>query len=287
MTGTLYLVATPIGNLEDITLRALRVLKEVDLIACEDTRHTRKLLAAYQIAKPMISYHEHNERERATELMARLVSGAKIALVSDAGTPLVSDPGFRLVKEAIASGIAVVPLPGPSAFVTALVASGLATAEFIFLGFLPARSLARRARLSELISYDVTLVLYESPHRVRESLKDALAILGDRKAVVAREMTKMHEQFLRGKISEIVASLDEMSVRGEIVVVIAPAEPDAATCAQPARSITEDVDEIIEREGLDQKAALKRVARSRGLTKSDAYRQLVAERAARSPEKKD
>lgn len=287
MTGTLYLVATPIGNLEDITLRALRVLKEVDLIACEDTRHTRKLLAAYQIAKPMISYHEHNERERATELMARLVSGAKIALVSDAGTPLVSDPGFRLVKEAIASGIAVVPLPGPSAFVTALVASGLATAEFIFIGFLPARSLARRARLSELISYDVTLVLYESPHRVRESLKDALAILGDRKAVVAREMTKMHEQFLRGKISEIVASLDEMSVRGEIVVVIAPAEPDAATGAQTARSITEDVDEIIEREGLDQKAALKRVARSRGLTKSDAYRQLVAERAARSPEKKD
>lgn len=286
MTGTLYLVATPIGNLEDITLRALRVLKEVDLIACEDTRHTRKLLAAYQIAKPTTSYHEHNERERAAELIERLVSGANIALVSDAGTPLVSDPGFRLVTEAIEREIPVVPLPGPSAFVTALVASGVATAEFMFVGFLPARSLARRARLSELASYNVTLVIYESPHRIKESLKDALAILGDRKAVVARELTKMHEQFLRGTLAEVAASLDKTGVRGEIVLVIAPAEPDAATGAQTARSITEDVDEIIEREGLDQKAALKRVARSRGLTKSDAYRQLVAERAARSDEKK-
>jgi 16S rRNA (cytidine1402-2'-O)-methyltransferase len=287
MTGTLYLVATPIGNLEDVTLRALRVLKEVDLIACEDTRHTRKLLAAYQIAKPTTSYHEHNERERTTELIERLLAGANIALVSDAGTPLVSDPGFRLVREAIARGVPVVPLPGPSAFVTALVASGVAAAEFMFVGFLPARSGARRTRLSELVSYNVTLVIYESPHRLKETLKDALNILGDRKVVVARELTKMHEQFLRGTLSEIAAGFDENSVRGEIVLIIAPAQSDSATGTQTARSMTEDVDEIIEREGLDPKAALKRVARARGLTKSDAYRQLVAERAARGLGKKE
>lgn len=280
-------MATPIGNLEDITLRALRVLKEVDLIACEDTRHTRKLLAAYRIAKPTTSYHDHNERERTAELIERLLSGANIALVSDAGTPLVSDPGFRLVREAIASGVAVVPLPGPSAVVTALVASGLATTEFMFVGFLPARTSARRTRLSELASYNVTLVIYESPHRVKETLKDALSVLGDREAVLARELTKMHEQFLRGALSEVAASLDATSVRGEIVLVIAPAQPESATGAQTDRSITEDVDEIIEREGLDQKAALKRVARSRGLTKSDAYRRLIAERATRGLEKKE
>ncbi|HEV2763744.1 MAG TPA: 16S rRNA (cytidine(1402)-2'-O)-methyltransferase, partial [Pyrinomonadaceae bacterium] len=202
--GTLYLVATPIGNLEDITRRALRVLSEVDLVACEDTRHTRQLLERYGIDRPTVSYHEHNEQERAAELASRLAAGESVALVSDAGTPAVSDPGFRLVRACVEQGVAVVPVPGPSAFVAALVASGLPTDEFYFGGFLPARTHARRARLEEVRALRATLVFYETPHRLAHALADALELLGEREAAVARELTKLHEEIVRGRLSELL-----------------------------------------------------------------------------------
>ena len=274
MSGTLYLVATPIGNLEDITLRALRVLREVDLIACEDTRHTRKLLSHYEISKPTVSYHEHNERERAADLIEKLRAGLNIALVSDAGTPLVSDPGFRLVRDSIDEGIAVVPIPGPSALVTALAASGLATSEFTFAGFLPARRHARRARLAELAPLRSTLVFYEAPHRIKETLADARDVLGNRQSVVARELTKLHEQFIRGALSEIEIT----EARGEIVLLIGPPTDDKNV--EPARSVLEEVEAAMRDEEIDRKSALKRVARARGISKSEAYRLMLAEASA-------
>jgi 16S rRNA (cytidine1402-2'-O)-methyltransferase len=278
MSGTLYLVATPIGNLEDITLRALGVLKSVDLIACEDTRHTRKLLSHYKISKPTISYHEHNERERAPELVRKLEAGTDIALVSDAGTPLVSDPGFRLVREAIERRIRVVPIPGPSAFVAALAASGLPSDEFTFAGFLPPRRSARRARLSALAGTKTTLIFYEAPHRIRETLDDAREILGDRPSALARELTKLYEEFLRGSLSEIASSLEPGDVRGEMVLIVGPPLDD--NLSKPVRSsILEEIEQVMRDEGLDHKSALKRVARSRGISRSEAYRLAQAERA--------
>jgi 16S rRNA (cytidine1402-2'-O)-methyltransferase len=278
MTGTLYLVATPIGNLEDITLRALGVLKGVDLIACEDTRHTRKLLSHYKIARPTVSYHEHNERDRARELVARLEAGSDIALVSDAGTPLVSDPGFRLVRDAIERGIRVVPIPGPSAFVAALAASGLPADEFTFAGFLPPRRSARRARLAGLAGLKSTLIFYEAPHRIRATLDDAREILGDRPSALARELTKLYEEFLRGSLSEIASSLEPGDVRGEMVLIVGPPLDD--NLSKPVRSsILEEIEQVMRDEGLDHKSALKRVARSRGISRSEAYRLAQAERA--------
>jgi len=202
--GCLYLVATPIGNLEDITLRALRILKEVDQIACEDTRHTLKLLNHYEIRKPLVSYHEHNEITRAPELVLAMENGSSIALVSDAGMPLVSDPGHRLVTLAIRHHIPVVPVPGPAALLAALSASGLPNEEFLFLGFLPARSGERRRALERLRIEERTMIFYEAPHRVAETVADALAILGNRPACLAREVTKLHEEFLRGKLFDLV-----------------------------------------------------------------------------------
>ncbi|HSB10838.1 MAG TPA: 16S rRNA (cytidine(1402)-2'-O)-methyltransferase [Blastocatellia bacterium] len=276
MAGTLYIVATPIGNLEDITLRALRVLIEVDLIACEDTRHTRKLLAHYQIPKPTISYHEHNEPERAAELLKKLEAGHSIALVSDAGTPLISDPGFRIVRAAIAREISVVSIPGPSALIAALSASGLPTSEFTFAGFLPARQTARRARLEELADLNSTLVFYEAPHRISATIEDARKVLGDRECVVARELTKLHEEFLRGPLSEI--EIHER--RGEIVLMIGPPVNDRAKqLAHPvSHSILKEIEDLMRIEGLDQKTALKRAARGRGIGKSEAYRLMIDER---------
>jgi 16S rRNA (cytidine1402-2'-O)-methyltransferase len=284
MPGTLYLVATPIGNLEDITLRALRVLKEVDLIACEDTRHTRKLLAHYQITKPTISYHEHNERERAMQLIEKIDSGMKVALVSDAGTPLVSDPGFDIVRLCAERNIPVVPVPGPSALVAALAASGLPTNEFTFAGFLPARRAARRARLSEFADLSSTLIFYEAPHRIKETLADAREALGNRPCVVARELTKLHEEFIRGSLSDI--ELSEGARRGEIVLLIGPHVPGEAGRGGPGapRSILEEIEAIMRDEGLDQKNALKRAARSRRISKSEAYRLMLAERSANDVE---
>jgi len=277
MAGTLYIVATPIGNLEDITLRALRVLKEADVIACEDTRHTRKLLAHYQITTPTISYHDHNERERSVELLKKLEAGQNIAVVSDAGTPLISDPGFRIVREAIERSITVVPIPGPSAVIAALSAAGLPTTDFTFVGFLPAKRTARRARLAELAGVQATLVLYEAPHRIKETINDAREVLGDRDCVLAREVTKLHEQFVRGRLSELEVS--ESEARGEMVLMIGPPlllreQPDRVQ--QP--SILERTEQLMRTDALDQKEALKQAARERGISKSEAYRRMIAER---------
>jgi len=272
--GTLYLVATPIGNLADITHRALRVLNDVDLIACEDTRHTHKLLNHYGIKTKTISYHEHNEQQRATELINRLKQGTSIAVVSDAGTPSISDPGFRLVRAAIENDIPIVPVPGPSALITALIAAGLPTDEFFFAGFLPARANARRARLTELQSVPGTLIFYEAPHRLAETLKDAYEILGERKAVVARELTKLHEEIKRGRLSELTADYtdEKKDIRGEIVVLIDRNVIGAAT--PKTVSVAALVDQF-EQDGLDHRAALKKAARELGLSRAEAYRQLI------------
>ena len=273
--GCLYLVATPIGNLEDITLRALRILKEVDQIACEDTRHTQKLLSHYNIRKSLVSYHEHNEMTRAPELVVAMEDGARIALVSDAGMPLVSDPGYRLVTLCLRHRVPVVPIPGPSALLAALSASGLPNEEFLFAGFLPARSGERRRALERLRIEDRTVILYETPHRIEEALSDAREILGDRPACLAREVTKLHEEFRRGSLSELSASLSEKPARGEITLLIAPfpAEERAAQ-RDTSQSLAERVDELIRQAKLDRKEALKLAAKERGLTKRAAYQAL-------------
>ena len=274
MPGTLYLVATPIGNLSDITHRALQVLRDVDLIACEDTRHTHKLLSHYGITTKTISYHEHNEQQRAGQLIDQLRQGSSIAVVTDAGTPAVSDPGFRLVRAAIENEVPVVPVPGPSALISALVAAGLPTDEFFFAGFLPARTNARRARLSELQSVPGTLIFYEAPHRLAATLKDAYEILGERDAVVARELTKVHEEIRRGRLSELAAHYEREDPRGEIVVLI---DRNVISAAPQQSSIAALVDQF-EREGMDQRGALKKAARELGISRAEAYRKLISER---------
>jgi len=278
--GCLYLVGTPIGNLEDITLRGIRILKEVDQIACEDTRHTQKLLTHYDIHKPLVSYHEHNELTRAPELVVALEQGAKIALVSDAGMPLVSDPGHRLVTLCLRHHIPVVPIPGPSALLASLSASGLPNEEFLFVGFLPARSGERRRALERLRIEDRTIILYEAPHRVAECVADAREVLGNRDACIAREVTKMHEEFRRGKLSELSASLEERPARGEITLLIgAEAPADARTHANSTQSLADRVEELIRQAKLDRKEALKLAAKERGLTRHDAYAQIVDAKA--------
>jgi 16S rRNA (cytidine1402-2'-O)-methyltransferase len=283
--GTLFIVATPIGNLEDITHRALRTLREVDLIACEDTRHTRKLLNHFGITTLTTSYHEHNEPERAEELSELLQSGKNVALVSDAGTPLISDPGFRIVKAAIDRGISIQPIPGAAAFVTALSASGLATDQFLFTGFLAGRAGARRAKLMELSSIPATLVLYEAPHRVRATLKDAQEILGDRQAVIARELTKLHEEFARGSLSELIGRFSEIEApRGEFVLIISGHSAETIALRQTTSSVDQLRQRIteLERGGIDQKTAMKRAAKELGLKRDDAYRMLVDQKNRRS-----
>lgn len=278
MTGTLYLVATPIGNLEDITHRAVRLLGEVDLIACEDTRHTKKLLNHYGITTRTISYHEHNEKPRALELIERLKSGLDVAVVSDAGTPGISDPGFRLARIAIDNEVRVVPVPGASALISALVASGLPTDEFFFGGFLPARSGARRARLTELRTLPATLIFYEGPHRIAATLRDAQEILGERQAVVARELTKLHEEIARGSLSELVAHFSSSEgARGEMVLIIDRTAMPTEGIAEKSVTISAVVAEL-EATGLDHRTALKKAARELGLSRDEAYRRLVAER---------
>jgi 16S rRNA (cytidine1402-2'-O)-methyltransferase len=278
--GCLYLVATPIGNLEDITLRALRILRESDQIACEDTRHTQKLLNHYEIAKPLVSYHEHNELTRAPELLIALEQGAKISLVSDAGMPLVSDPGYRLVTLCLRHKIPVVPIPGPSALLAALSASGLPNEEFLFVGFLPARSAERHRALERLRIEDRTIILYEAPHRVQECVADAIEVLGDRPACLAREVTKLHEEFLRGKLSEIASSLEERPARGEITLLIGAADAaEARHHADSAQSLAARVDELMHQAKLDRKEALKLAAKERGMTRRAAYNEMLGNRA--------
>lgn len=275
MPGTLYLVATPIGNLADITHRAIDVLNKVALIACEDTRHTRKLLQHYGIATRTVSYHEHNEQQRARELIETLKRGDDVAVVSDAGTPAISDPGFRLVRAAIENDLTVVPVPGPSALISALIAAGLPTDEFFFGGFLPARTNARRTRLSELRAVPGTLVFYEAPHRLAETLKDAHEILGEREAVVARELTKLHEELKRGRLSELARHYVDEEPRGEIVLLIDRNTLETITGNE--QSVAALVDQF-ERDGLDHRAALKKAARELKLSRAEAYRRLLAER---------
>jgi 16S rRNA (cytidine1402-2'-O)-methyltransferase len=271
----LYLVATPIGNLEDITLRAVRVLKEADVIACEDTRQTQKLLNHYGIASRTTSYHEHNELTRAPELVLELEQGARIALVTDAGMPGISDPGFRLIGLAIRHHVPVVPIPGASAFLAALVASGLPTDSFRFSGFLPAKQGQRRALLESVRDSPRTQVFYEAPHRVKEALEDVVEVMGAaRHVVVAREVTKLHEEFLRGHAGDVLETLKSRGeVKGEITLLIGKAE-EAEKKAVPSRaSIRQRLDQMMREEKLDEKAALKKVAKELGVSKSEAYRE--------------
>jgi 16S rRNA (cytidine1402-2'-O)-methyltransferase len=268
MSGVLYLVATPIGNLEDITLRALRVLREADLVACEDTRQTRKLLDHYGIHKPTVSYHEHNEALRSAELLEKLRSGTSVALVSDAGTPLISDPGYRLVIKAIESGIPVEPIPGASAILAALTASGLATDTFHFGGFLPARSTQRRKLLAKLKDEPATLVFYEAPHRILEALDDIAAVLGARPVVLARELTKIHEEFLRGPAQTLRRELTSRpSLKGEMTLLIGKATGPALAELPIPEAVAASM-----RAGLSRMEAMKSVARDRGLSKREVYR---------------
>jgi len=279
MAGTLYLVSTPIGNLEDITHRAVRVLGEVDIIACEDTRHTRKLLNHYGINTHTVSYHEHNERERATELLRLTESGSDVAIVSDAGTPGISDPGFRIARLAIERGVRVVPVPGPSALITALVASGMPTDEFFFGGFLPARSGARRARLAELGSLPATLIFYEGPHRIAATLRDAHEILGEREAVVARELTKLHEEIARGRLSELAERFSSPEhARGEMVLIIDRSVIKSELANNDSVVSVGSLVAALEAGGMDHRAALKKAARELGVSRDEAYRRLAAER---------
>lgn len=272
MPGTLYLVATPIGNLQDITLRALETLRTVDLIACEDTRHTRNLLNHFRISNRTISYHEHNELERAEDLVDRLIAGESIAIVSDAGTPGICDPGFRIVQRAIEAGASVVPIPGAVAFVNAVIASGLATDSWFFGGFLPAKKGERRKRLEDVRAIPATLVFYEAPHRLAKSLVDCYEILGDRLATVARELTKLHEEIVRGNLSELTQKYLKEKVKGEIVLVIEKGK-DQNLQRENAQTITiaQRVAQL-ENEGLDPKAALKKAAKEFGMSRSEAYR---------------
>jgi 16S rRNA (cytidine1402-2'-O)-methyltransferase len=275
----LYLVATPIGNLEDITLRALRVLKEVDVIACEDTRQTQKLLNHYAITTRTTSYHEHNEMTRSAELVKEMQEGASVALVTDAGMPGISDPGYRLIALAIRHHLRVVPVPGASAFLAALVASGLPTDSFRFSGFLPAKRGERRAALEAIKTSPRTQVFYEAPHRIVETLEDVCEVLGTaRQVVLAREVTKLHEEFLRGRAGEVLDNLKAReAVKGEITLLIGKAEEEddrgAADASSARVSLRKRMEQIMAEEKVDEKAALKKVAKERRVSKSEAYRE--------------
>lgn len=271
--GALYVVATPIGNLEDITFRAVRVLKEADLIACEDTRHTAKLLRHYGIEKPTVSYHEHNEAARAEELVAKVEQGLNVAQVSDAGMPGISDPGYRVIKLAIERGISVVPVPGPSALIAALAASGLPTDSFQFHGFLPARSGERRTLLESFRAVENTVVVYEAPHRIAETMKDIVELLGaDRRVALARELTKVHEEFVRGSATEVLSRVQAHEPKGEITLLIGKQEQGAA--ASGKQNIATRLAEIMHERQLDENSALKVLAKELGIAKSEAYREL-------------
>lgn len=278
---TLYLVSTPIGNLEDITLRALRVLKEASLIAAEDTRQTRKLLGRYEITTPCISYHEHSGEDKVAQLLAALASG-DVALVSDAGTPGISDPGYDLVRTCLAQGVAVVPVPGPSAPVAALVASGLPTDRYLFIGFLPRKGSERRAALADLAGLTATIVAFEAPHRLLATLADLRAVLGDRQVAVARELTKLHEELVRGTASEALARFERERPRGEITLVIAGAAPLDASAALGPPDPADQAAALASRlhalrdEGLSGSAAAKQAAKEFGIAKGAAYEAWLA-----------
>ena len=268
MPGILYIVPTPIGNLDDITLRALRVLKEVELIAAEDTRHTQHLLSHFGIKTALTSYHEHNERDKARTLVERLKGGARIALVSDAGTPAVSDPGYRIVVEAIRAGIQVIPLPGAAALTTALCASGLPTDRYLFEGFLPAKSQERKGKLQSLRAETATLVFYEAPHRLLDALGDMLKIFGDREIAVARELTKVHEEFVRGKVSEVIGALAQRDIKGEIVLLVQGATGEAQVSDEELHAMIRQ----LAGDGMGVKEIAELLGERYGLAKKEVYK---------------
>lgn len=271
MAGKLYLVATPIGNLEDITLRALRILKEVDIIAAEDTRHTLGLLNHFEISKPLISYYKQNESTRSVELVEKLKEGKNIALVSDAGTPGISDPGEQIVKTAIQEGIEIVPIPGACAFVNAIISSGMSTREFCFLGFLSAVKKERKEKLEEIKYETKTLIFYEAPHKLKNTLENILEILGNRNIVLAREITKIHEEFIRGKISTILENLEE--IKGEFVIIVEgnyESKKDVEIKKLNQMSLEEQY-EFYENQGLSKKEIIKQIAKDRNVNKNEIY----------------
>jgi len=267
MTATLYIIATPIGNLEDMTYRAVRILGEVDLVAAEDTRHSLKLLNHFSISKPLTSYFDHNQQFKGERILNALRQGKSVALISDAGTPCISDPGYNLVRDAVAEGIAVVPVPGACAAIAALSGSGLPSDSFSFAGFPPARQGKRRAFLAEMARLPGTLVLYEAPHRLEETLQDIREVLGDRQVVVARELSKIYEEFIRGSVAEVMAAVSRGAVRGEIVILIAPGEA--------VQEETEALDTLLQRlldeEGLSVKDAARKAALITGSSRNEAY----------------
>jgi 16S rRNA (cytidine1402-2'-O)-methyltransferase len=268
-TGTLYIVATPIGNLEDITLRALRILKEADIIAAEDTRHTQKLLSKFDIHTPLTSYHDHNKEEKAPVLVSRLLEGKSIALVSDAGTPGISDPGYFLINLAIDQKVPVVPIPGATAAIAALSVSGLPTDRFVFEGFLPSKHTARMKRLTELAKEERTLIFYEAPHRIMQALEDMQTVLGDRQAVLTRELTKVHEQVLRGRIPNVRKQLEAGSMKGEFTIIV---EATASGADRVNISPEEYLKNLILHRGLPKKEAIAVAAHDLGVPKKEIYK---------------
>jgi 16S rRNA (cytidine1402-2'-O)-methyltransferase len=270
-TGTLYVVATPIGNLEDITYRAVRILSEVDLVAAEDTRHSRKLFAHFGIQKPLVSYHDHNEQQRQEELVKCLQAGEDVALISDAGTPCIADPGYRLIASCHATGITVVPIPGPSALITALSAAGVSTERFAFEGYLPQKAKARADLLRKLNGEQRTLVFYETPHRLAATLADLVEIMGaEQPLVVARELTKMYEEFFRGTAEEAVARFTREPARGELVLVIPPSTQG------PQMNVRDALRKLLNEGDLSRREAVKLIAKEYGLPSSDVYRESLS-----------
>lgn len=269
MKGNLYIVATPIGNLEDITLRALRVLKEVDLIAAEDTRQTLKLLNHYEINKPLISYHRHNEETKSEILIEKLRNGENIALVSDAGTPGICDPGEEVIKKAIEDNIEVIPIPGACAMINALIVSGISTKEFEFLGFLPLNKKLRRQKLKEIENSSKTIIIYEAPHKMKTTLGDLKEILKDRKIVLARELTKIHEEFIRKSIDELLSEID--TIKGEMILIIEGNKIDTEECKNFDEISLEDHYKLYEEKGLNKKEIIKQIAKDRNVNKNEIY----------------
>ena len=272
MNGKLYLVATPIGNLEDITLRALKILKEVDFIAAEDTRNTLKLLNHFAIKKPLISYHRHNEEERELVLINKLKEGKNIAVVSDAGTPGISDPGEIIVKKAIEENMEVIPIPGACAAINALIASGLDTKEFVFFGFLPLNKKLKKEKLEEIKNEKKTSIIYEAPHKIKDTLNDLKPVMQNRKIVLARELTKIHEEFIRGDIDELIEKCDNL--KGEMILLLEGNKEIKNENILNELSLEEHY-KIYEKQGLDKKEIIKKIAKDRGVNKNEIYQYFI------------
>lgn len=272
MNGRLYLVATPIGNLEDITLRALKVLEKVDVIAAEDTRHTLKLLNFYAITKPLISYHRHNEEVKSDVLIDKLKNGENIALVTDAGTPGISDPGEEIVKKAIENNIEIIPIPGACALINALICSGFNTKEFIFYGFLPINKKLRTKKLNEILKQNKTIILYEAPHKLLKTLNDILENIGDINCILAKEITKIHEEYIRGKISELISRKEE--IKGEYVILLDLNDNEQEDCSKKEMPLEEQY-EYYEKKGLEKKEIIKQIAKDRNTNKNEIYQKFL------------